>query len=150
MLSCLFKAIPKEPLIRINGKVIESGRNVEEIDVGEKRIRVDKVGPLLESSSVSLECESEGGNPVPEVRWLNESKVLRSKTIITKDDNDKTKRVTSSTRLIVSRNDLGSKFECRVENNATKVPLSKWISLVIHGESLFYLVNKKKGFIVFI
>lgn len=102
---------------------------------------VYQVGPFAESSTVTLECSTTGGRPIPEVKWFNGSRPLRSKVNLFNRETGPS--VTSTIRLVVTRNDVGVKLGCRVWNNATKVPLTKWISLEIHGKSKHQRIEKK-------
>lgn len=117
---------PSEPTIKVNGR-----------DLNELRDSITKssednstIGPFAESSTMVLECTTSGGRPVPEVRWYNGSRVLRSKVTTNPIENS----ATATLRFIVSRHDLGARFECRVLNNATRAPLVAGLSLDIHGE----------------
>lgn len=90
-----------------------------------------EVGPFDEGTSVTLECSSYGGRPLPEVRWYNGTRPMRSKMSL-HHTADGVSVVTASIRFITSRHDLTSKFDCRVANNATRIPLSRAVRFDIH------------------
>lgn len=90
------------------------------------------VGPFDEGSTVTLECSTSGGRPIPDIKWFNGSKQLRAKTA--RVTREKALTVVSSTRFVVTRTDANARLECRIWNNATVEPMSKWVSLDIHGE----------------
>lgn len=90
------------------------------------------IGPFDEGSTVTLQCFSSGGRPIPDVKWFNGSKQLRTKNSHILRDNALT--VVSSTRFVVTRSDANAKLECRIWNNATDQPMSKWVSLDVHGK----------------
>lgn len=112
----------------VNNKNINESDN----DSGDWESRVYQVGPFTESSTLTLECSTTGGRPIPEIKWFNGTRPLRSKVNLINRESGPS--VTSTIRLIVSRNDVGVKFGCSVWNNATKIPLTQWISLEIHGK----------------
>ncbi|RWS29348.1 hemicentin-1-like protein [Leptotrombidium deliense] len=135
----IIAVIPGEPKVRINGKQIETKSNVIQQNVekisGRDLDEANQIGPFSEGSTVAFECSSSGGRPVPDVKWWNGTRPLRSKISVT-DSNSKEPVVTSTIRFIISRYDLGKKFECRVWNNATPEPIANWISLDIHVKPL--------------
>ena len=96
---------------------------------------LQQIGPFAESSTIVFECASSGGRPVPEVRWWNGTKPMRSKITIL-EDSDSGPTVMSTMRIIATRYDLGAKFECRVWNNATTTPLFQWTRLDIQVKPL--------------
>ncbi|RWS14947.1 hemicentin-1-like isoform X2 [Dinothrombium tinctorium] len=132
--------IPGEPEIRINGKQIDTKSEVAAIhQISGKPLEkesnaANQIGPFSEGSTISLECSTSGGRPLPEVKWWNGSRPLRSK--ITVSESNKEPVVTSTIKFIISRYDLGKKFECRVWNNATAEPIGNWMSLDIHVKPL--------------
>ncbi|XP_053207682.1 hemicentin-2-like [Panonychus citri] len=173
--SRLFTLVkPGEPVIRINGEPLESklllktessdnlhGDNSGTTNahvINEKSETSDwsegqestpivyQVGPFAESSTVTLECSTTGGRPIPEVKWFNGSRPLRSKVNLFNRETGPS--VTSTIRLVVTRNDVGVKLGCRVWNNATKVPLTKWISLEIHVKPLSLKLRRPKAPVV--
>lgn len=125
----MFAVTPGEPVIRINGHEIDNhNKNSSGIEKITKQI-----GPFSEGSTIALECTTSGGRPIPEVKWWNGSKPLRSKISLSESNHGPV--VISTLRFIVSRYDLGAKFECRVFNNATDYPLSSHVSLDVHGKT---------------
>ncbi|CAG2104399.1 unnamed protein product [Medioppia subpectinata] len=120
---------------------------------------LQQIGPFAESSTIVFECSSSGGRPLPEVRWYNGTRAMRAKFTVLTDGNDQDHgdalisnggdlstggtgaggagpTVTATMRIIATRYDLGAKFECRVWNNATLVPLYQWIRLDIQVKPL--------------
>ncbi|XP_022258440.1 B-cell receptor CD22-like [Limulus polyphemus] len=89
------------------------------------------VGPFIEGTTLSLECRSTGGKPAPEVTWWNGSESLPSRLSTTEDDLG-ISNVTSSTRFVLSRGDLGAKLRCKVKNNAITKELVAWVEVDIH------------------
>lgn len=93
---------------------------------------ITQVGPFTESSTIVLECTVSGGRPLPEVRWFNATRPIRSKISVSHDP-EKGSTIISTARFIVTRYDLASVFSCRVSSNATIRPFVKWLSLDVHG-----------------
>lgn len=141
-------AIPSKPVIRVNGQELHmypktSDGNISWPATGTlfpasslasemgSRGEVTQVGPLHENSSVVLECSTWGGRPMPQVKWLNGSQELVSKTSL--DMTQGGSRVTSSVHIFLTRADLASSFSCQVSNNATAAPISRWIVFDVHG-----------------
>ena len=150
--SCI-TVTPGEPTLRVNGKdVIPAGTSGSSSTlapipsnttalagptghVGQlpsSKRDIIQVGPFSEGSTIVLECAVSGGRPLPEVRWFNSSRPLRSKISVSHDP-EKGSTITSIARFIVTRYDLASVFSCRVSNNATLRPFVKWLSLDVHG-----------------
>ena len=47
-----------------------------------------QIGPFAEGSTITFECETSGGRPLPDVKWWNGTSKMRSKiTVIDQDDN---------------------------------------------------------------
>ena len=140
---------PGNPIIRVNGHTIshytKPSAQPSEISHNSDNKNADsrhktnellqQIGPFAESSTIVFECSSSGGRPLPEVKWFNGTKPMRSKTTVLDDDSDGP-TVTSTMRIIASRHDLGAKFECRVWNNATVTPLFQWTRLDIQVKPL--------------
>ncbi|KAI1305980.1 Schwann cell myelin protein [Halotydeus destructor] len=145
---------PAEPVIKVNGKELSdierkhhlqqtldgSSLPVNETLVSGSTSGVTKtesiltVGSFDESSTMTLECSTVGGRPVPEVRWYNGSRPMRSKVTMSSTPLGPT--VMATVRFILSRYDLGARFTCRIWNNATKEPLSASVALDIHVKPL--------------
>nr|XP_046915163.1 uncharacterized protein LOC124495776 [Dermatophagoides farinae] len=168
---------PSSPIIRINGKSLAeyrmsmdsvitvddggsgdyssakslssssqlSNQTLSNIDLNRYR----QFGPFEEGSTIVFECSTFGGRPMPELRWFNGSRPLRSKITVMDLDPDSLdqsndpdliiltsdhhhhhhqmdgssavrRKIIATTRIIASRFDLGAKFECRVLWNNTQ------------------------------
>ncbi|XP_076339232.1 hemicentin-1-like isoform X2 [Tachypleus tridentatus] len=110
------KAKPSSPIITKDGNVLKSSRTI---------------GPFIEGTTLSLECKSTGGKPAPEVTWWNGSESLPSRLSSTEDDLG-ISNVTSSTRFVISRGDLGTKLRCKVKNDAISKELVAWVEVDVH------------------
>jgi hypothetical protein len=142
----LFPAVkPGNPIIRVNGHDISQhfGKNISltNSNHNEKHTLktnelLQQIGPFAESSTIVFECSTSGGRPLPEVKWLNGTKPMRSKITIIDSEEGEGPMVVSTMRIIATRYDLGAKFECRVFNNATVTPLFQWIRLDIQVKPL--------------
>jgi hypothetical protein len=101
-------------------------------EMGPRAGDVAQVGPLHENSAIVLECSTSGGRPMPQVRWLNGSQELVSKTSLHMTESGGS-RVTSIVHIVLTRDDLSSTFSCQVSNNATARPITRWIMFDVHG-----------------
>lgn len=125
---CAVPVTPGEPVIRVFDGHGAEQTLVEEADqAGQVR-----VGPLDEGSMVVVECSSSGGRPQPDVKWLNGTHVLRNKISVSANPDSST-NVTSTTKFIISRYDLGSVLTCSVSNNATRNPLTRRLAFDVRG-----------------
>nr|XP_022900084.1 uncharacterized protein LOC111413372 isoform X2 [Onthophagus taurus] len=89
---------------------------------------VDPVlGPYNEGTEVVVTCEAIGGRPIPDVKWYNGSREIKSK-YTTIDNGDGTGNGLAKLELLLSRGDLQASFECRVESDALQKPVHKSFS----------------------
>ncbi|XP_015783699.1 hemicentin-2-like [Tetranychus urticae] len=128
-----------------SGKSVNKNINESDND-SDWESTVYQVGPFTESSTLTLECSTTGGRPIPEIKWFNGTRPLRSKVNLINRETGPS--VTSTIRLVVTRSDVGVKFGCSVWNNATKIPLTKWISLEIHVKPLSLKLRRPKAPVV--
>ncbi|XP_076335472.1 hemicentin-2-like isoform X2 [Tachypleus tridentatus] len=109
-------AKPSQPVIKKDGKELETST---------------VIGPVYEGASFSFECVTFGGKPLPEVSWLKNGNFLLGETIV-QDDKFGPANVTSTVRIVLSRNDLGARLSCQVKNKAIENFLISWIDIDLH------------------
>ncbi|XP_071033382.1 B-cell receptor CD22-like [Parasteatoda tepidariorum] len=107
---------PKPPELYVDGSPIQNASTL---------------GPYTEGSTFILDCRSSGGRPPPLVTLWNATKSLSAKSHVQTGE-DGASDVIVTARFVLSRWDLESKLECRVQSNATLAPMVKWIKLDIH------------------
>lgn len=150
---------PSPPIIRINGKLLSEYRLFQQESLDHQSmnninssakdeqisssdidlLRYRQIGPFEEGSTIVFECSTFGGRPMPELRWFNGTRQLRSKISLvdldtetdsadlehySNEGNTARRKVVATTRIIASRYDLGAKFECRVLWNNTEYQTS--------------------------
>lgn len=136
---------PSPPSIRVNGKSLSeyhvhatefaltgtrSSAKSNHFESSDVDLLIGRqIGPFEEGSTIVFECSTFVGRPMPELHWFNGSRLLRSKlSTIDLDDNQIEyqsintskairRKLIATARIIASRYDLGSKFECRVNWN---------------------------------
>ena len=85
----------------------------------------NKVGPYAEGDTLQLRCKVEGGDPSPDVVWLEGSHVLDEQVEINSGN------VATNILVIkpIERQDLHRTFTCRASNNNKSAPLQSSITL---------------------
>lgn len=121
---------PGEPLVRVNGRSLENNHSSPS-----SFAEVTRAGPVDEASMVSLECSSSGGRPLPDIKWFDQSHVIKSKITVSENPGSGS-TITSTAKFIVTRKDLDNTFTCSVSNNATSTPFLRSISFDVRGESI--------------
>lgn len=126
--------IPGDPVVRVfDGRRNEYTATPSAAAANRSLEReVVRVGPLDEGSMVVVECSTTGGRPQPDVKWMNGTHVLRNKISMSTNP-DSSMNVTSTSKFIISRYDLGSVLTCSVSNNATHHPLIRQVSFDVRG-----------------
>ncbi|XP_066937768.1 irregular chiasm C-roughest protein-like isoform X2 [Macrobrachium rosenbergii] len=85
--------------------------------------------------TVSLECESRGGRPAPEIQWVDDSRreSIRTGTTLTTDPMPDGKRVTVRSRLSFTprRAHHNSSITCLTSNQALTSPLTRTILMSV-------------------
>ncbi|XP_071034421.1 hemicentin-1 isoform X2 [Parasteatoda tepidariorum] len=109
-------AQPSSPSIEHNGKATVNG---------------SVLGPYYEGHTLSLECETFGGKPTPEVSWYNGGEELESESKVRIEKNGASS-VTSMMQMSLEREDLGANIECHVDNEAIDEPLVSWVKIDLH------------------
>ncbi|XP_035212307.1 uncharacterized protein LOC118186330 [Stegodyphus dumicola] len=107
---------PKPPEMYVDGSPVQNASTL---------------GPYTEGSTFILDCRSTGGRPPPLVTLWNGTRSLIAKNHVQTGE-DGASDVIATARFVLSRWDLESKLECRVQSNATLAPMVKWIKLDIH------------------
>lgn len=109
---------PKPPELYVDGSPVQN---------------TSTLGPYTEGSTFILDCRSTGGRPPPLVTLRNGTKSLIAKHHVQTGE-DGSSDVIATARFVLSRWDLESRLECRVQSNATIAPMVKWVKLDIHGK----------------
>jgi len=125
---------PGKPEIKVNG--IEITNNQESslqetfrLNAGNKHRRL----AFEEGSTVTLECSTTGGKPVPFIRMFNGTRPLAGKVALSVDETTSKQRVTSISQFVLSRFDLNSRFYCKVWTNLSSMqPLFEEVSIDVH------------------
>lgn len=115
---------PNPPDLYVDGTIVKNGSTL---------------GPYTEGSTFTLDCRSSGGRPAPRITLWNGTRTLNVKNHVQTGD-DGASDVIVTARFVLSRWDLESRLECRVQSNATLAPMVKWIKLDIHGELMVLVV----------
>ncbi|XP_054711324.1 hemicentin-2-like [Uloborus diversus] len=89
------------------------------------------VGPFYEGTALTLECETFGGKPTPQVSWFKDTEELESDDHVKVEKNGASS-VTSNVKVTLDREDLGAKIECHVDNEAIDEPLVSWVEIDLH------------------
>ncbi|XP_075749425.1 hemicentin-2 isoform X1 [Rhipicephalus microplus] len=113
-------AKPSVPVIEMQGQALESGATV---------------GPLQEGDVLSLTCKTFGGKPIPKVAWYKGDLQL-SATVDESRGERGAGDVASTFATPLSRQDLGSRFECTATNEALEQPIRSWVELDLHVKPL--------------
>ncbi|GFS81722.1 c2-set_2 domain-containing protein [Nephila pilipes] len=113
---------PKPPDLYVDGRPVQNATTL---------------GPYTEGSTFILDCRSSGGRPPPLITLWNGTRTLSAKSHVETTE-DGASDVIVTARFVLSRWDLESRLECRVQSNATLAPMVKWIKLDIHGKCPFY------------
>ncbi|KAL3250218.1 hypothetical protein MRX96_055578 [Rhipicephalus microplus] len=113
-------AKPSVPVIEMQGQTLESGATV---------------GPLQEGDVLSLTCKTFGGKPIPKVAWYKGDLQL-SATVDESRGERGAGDVASTFATPLSRQDLGSRFECTATNEALEQPIRSWVELDLHVKPL--------------
>lgn len=92
------------------------------------------VGPLQEGDVLSLTCRTQGGKPPPKVAWFKGDVQLSAQLQESKGERG-AGDVAATFATALSRQDLGSRFECTAVNEALETPLRAWVELDLHGET---------------
>ncbi|XP_023231939.1 titin-like isoform X2 [Centruroides sculpturatus] len=111
--SLIIQVRPSPPEIQHEDKLIEHGTII---------------GPFQEKSVLSLDCESQGGKPTAKVTWWKDDESLDSDISYTNNSYG-SKDIKSSIDLTLSRDDIGTRLMCRVENEALDKPLESWVEV---------------------
>ncbi|XP_045122993.1 irregular chiasm C-roughest protein-like isoform X2 [Portunus trituberculatus] len=98
-----------------------------------------KVSPAVLSTTagmtMTLECESRGGRPPPEIQWVDDSRreTIRTGAITTEEVMSDGKRITVRSRLSFSprRSHHNSSITCLTSNQALSSPLASSIQLKV-------------------
>ncbi|GBN66608.1 hypothetical protein AVEN_255599-1 [Araneus ventricosus] len=109
---------PKPPDLYVDGSLVQNATIL---------------GPYTEGSTFILDCRSSGGRPPPLITLWNGTRTLAAKSHVQTTENGASDVIVTA-RFVLSRWDLESRLECRVQSNATLAPMVKWIKLDIHGE----------------
>ncbi|KAF8768326.1 Hemicentin-2 like protein [Argiope bruennichi] len=107
---------PKPPDLYVDGSLVQNATTL---------------GPYTEGSTFILDCRSSGGRPPPLITLWNGTRTLAAKSHVQTTE-DGASDVIVTARFVLSRWDLESRLECRVQSNATPAPMIKWIKLDIH------------------
>ncbi|XP_042146876.1 hemicentin-2 isoform X4 [Ixodes scapularis] len=93
------------------------------------------VGPLQEGDVLSLTCRTQGGKPPPKVAWFKGDVQLSAQLQESKGERG-AGDVAATFATALSRQDLGSRFECTAVNEALETPLRAWVELDLHVKPL--------------
>lgn len=106
---------------KINLKVVVSPSPVRLLTVDDTVIRNgSKIGPLKEGHRLEIICEVRGARPKPTVGWFRRDRELTGSNVkITEEERHDLFDVKSKLSLTLSRQELGSNLECRV--NTTEI-----------------------------
>lgn len=118
--SLIIQVRPSPPEIEYEGNVIQHGT---------------VIGPFHEESVISLECESQGGKPTAKVTWWKDDESLDSHISYTNNSYG-SKDIKSSIDLVLTRDDIGTRLMCRVENEVLDKPLESWVEVDLNVEPL--------------
>lgn len=93
-------------------------------------------GSFLQTTAgmkVNLECESHGGKPAPELKWLDGDKVINDGIVSVSELLSDNKRYNSKVTWSLSptKDHDGKNFTCRAEHSALDAPLSTSIKLEV-------------------
>lgn len=113
-------AKPSVPVIEMQGQALEGGATV---------------GPLQEGDVLTLTCKTFGGKPMPKVAWYKGDLQL-SATLDESRGERGAGDVAATFATPLSRQDLGSRFECTAANEALETPLRSWVELDLHVKPL--------------
>ncbi|XP_044766559.1 uncharacterized protein LOC123322654 isoform X3 [Coccinella septempunctata] len=94
---------------------------------GTQLVNTSMLGPKDEGTDVEIICEAGGGKPVPMVRWYNQSTELKWATYSQSVDRNGMGTGRSQLKVTLSKGDLGTKFECRVESTALEHPIIAFV-----------------------
>ncbi|XP_054708263.1 hemicentin-1-like [Uloborus diversus] len=94
----------------------------------------ETVGPYIEGTHLVVDCRSSGGRPPPNISLLNGTRVIptQQQQQQTREGADGGSDVIATARFVLSRWDLESKIECRVESDAVPTPISRIVKLDVH------------------
>lgn len=132
LLFFLFISVkPSLPKIRVNGKLLSEYRSSSSDDSSSANsksnsdielLRHRQIGPFEEGSTIVFECSTVGGRPMPELRWYNGSRPLRSKlNIIESTGNGDLRGVTDTPDYLVNDILEGNVFkELKSEKSSSK------------------------------
>lgn len=109
--NCCISAPPGPPAIRS-----ESGK-----------LLMDYTEPVTEGGSLTMICETMGGDPLPRVSWWRGSRLIDD--IVDEVDN-KLSRVRNSLRIVnLQRKDQGERITCKASNTNLTEPVETYISI---------------------
>ncbi|GIY71577.1 hemicentin-1-like protein [Caerostris darwini] len=112
----LFLVKPQPPELYVDGVPVQNATTL---------------GPYTEGSTFILDCRSSGGRPPPLLTLWNGTRALSAKSHV-QTGGEGASDVIVTARFVLSRWDLESRLECRVQSNATLAPMLKWVKLDIH------------------
>jgi len=122
-LSTIVKS--SKPEIKVNGiELTDSQDSLKEtfrLNGNNKQRRL----AFEEGSTITLDCSTLGGKPVPFIRWYNGTRPLPGKVALSVDEKTVKQKVTSITQFVLSRYDLNSRFYCKVWTGKSEIESDK-------------------------
>lgn len=98
-------------------------------------IGYDESTPLRAGSVKRLTCESQGGNPLADLKWFKGKDEITSGFTISSKING----ISSELTLIVKDSDNGATYRCEASNSATIKPLEASVKLTVFCEYFIYI-----------
>ena len=96
----------------------------------------DIAGPFNEDSELNLTCQSDGGNPLPKVKWWRGDTMISDNTITT-TSKSVVKNVIQFPKVL--REHLMMPLTCESSNTNLTVPVTKTILIDLNCKSSFEL-----------
>jgi hypothetical protein len=99
------------------------------------KVLLDYTEPVTEGGSLTMICETLGGDPLPRVSWWRGTRLIDD---IVDEVDAKTSRVRNSLRVVnLQRKDQGERLTCKASNTNLTEPVETSIAINMVCKSIF-------------